>query len=65
MTTRDIFYYRLNFGVGQIIRIPKILSSERSVMVDAEIVGIYPHFVLVTDGNYRWSVNWIDLIKLL
>lgn len=62
---RDIALFRGQYGVGQRIKATKVVSSERRVETEVEIVGIYPFFVLVQDvidPKYKWSMKWIDLM---
>ena len=63
MTGRDILSIRMNYGVGQKIKVPKRASSDTCEMVEVEIVGIYPHILTVTNGRYNWSITWIDMLR--
>lgn len=64
MRTRDLKHIRNNFGVGNIIKVTKRYSSERSEKVEVEIVAKYPFFCLVQDAidpKYKWCVSWESL----
>lgn len=65
MTSKDILFERVNHHVGEIIKVPKLVRGDSMQMVDAEIVGLYPKFVMVQDKaepKYRWCVLWTDLM---
>lgn len=60
MLVRDIKHIRNNCSVGQTIRSQKPGEG----MIEAEIIGKYPHFCRVTDNRTAWNINWVDFAKL-
>ncbi len=71
MTSKDVLFERLNHKTGDIIKVPKLTKGDSTEWVDAEIVAMYPHHVLVQDKvakgerpKYKWSVLWTDLIRV-
>ncbi len=67
MKDLDIAIYRNNHRVGQRLKAPKVMSNDKTIPVDAEILEIHKYHCLVQDVNepkYRWCVKWIDLMVL-
>ena len=65
MTNKDVLYERINHYVGEKIRVTKFTKGDSMQQVEAEIVGIYQHHVMVQDvkePKYRWCVMWVDLV---
>ena len=61
MTVKDIEKIQDKHFVGEEIQVDKLIGTEKTELVKAKIVGIYPYFALVSDGKYNWSVNWSDI----
>ena len=59
----DINRFRLNHYIGQKITVSKAVSSDRIERVEATIIGIYPHVVLVSYKMQRWCIRWADLMR--
>lgn len=67
MKETDIMMYRNNHSVGQRLKVPKMMSNDKTANVDTEILEIHKYHCLVQDVNepkYRWCVKWIDLMVL-
>ena len=65
MRRNDIRNYRNSYSVGETIKVPKVLSSERIVETEVEIVEIYDWFCLIQpkiEPNYKWCIKWVDLM---
>ena len=65
MRRNDIRKYRNSYSVGETIKVPKVLSSERIVETEVEIVEIYDWFCLIQpkiDPKYKWCIKWVDLM---
>lgn len=60
--TSSINRYRLNHFIGQKISVTRRISSERVERVDATIIGMYPHVVMVSYKMQRWCIRWADLM---
>lgn len=61
MMSTDLASAREKYFIGQRIPVKKQIGEDKGEMVDVTIVGKYPHFALVSGGNYRWAVSWKDL----
>lgn len=71
MTVNDLPLIAGGYAVGEKIKTDKLLSSERSVRVTAEIIGKYPKFCLVREVNdereqdrARWCILWSEIEKV-
>lgn len=67
MTSEDILFERIKHRPGDIINVPKLVKGDSVQTVRAEIVEMYPWHVLVQDEDkpkYKWSVCWVDLMRL-
>lgn len=62
MMQTDLVSAREKHFVGQRIIVKKPMGEEKGEMVSVVIVKKYPHFALVSSGNYRWAVSWKDLV---
>lgn len=65
MRKSDIRNYRNNCRIGQMLKVNKVVSSERLVETEVEIVEIYDWFCLVqpkVDPKYKWCIKWVDLL---
>lgn len=58
----DVISARERHYVGQTIAVKQQVGEGKGVLVNATIVEKYPHFALVSGGNYRWAVSWKDLV---
>ena len=65
---KDIPFIAGRYAIGDRIPVVKMISSEKNEKVDAEIIGKYPHFVLVREirddrreeDRMKWSIQWKD-----
>lgn len=67
MKKSDINNFRNNHYIGQRLKVPKVLSNEKTDMVSGEILKIYTWHCLVKqvpESNYKWCVKWVDLMML-
>ena len=67
MNKNSILNFRNNHFVGQRLKVPKILSNDKSEMVSAEILETYTWHCLVQqteEPKYKWCVKWVDLMML-
>lgn len=58
-----------NIHVGEEISVPKYTNTGSNYGMSvkskkATVVSKYDSYVLVTNGKYKWSVNYIDLIYI-
>lgn len=67
MKNLDIANYRNNHRVGQRLKAPKVMSNDKTILVDTVILEIHAYHCLVqdvVDPKYKWCVKWIDLMVL-
>ena len=57
----DIVFIRGRYAVGDKVTVPKKITNDKTENVEAEILGKYPHVMLVSDGLYKWCVSWVDM----
>ena len=62
ITAWELGKIKSKFGLGQIIKVYNPEGMDKKRMEYVRIVGLYPNFVLVSNGLYKWSVNYQDLL---
>lgn len=69
LTYKKVKNFQNTIHVGEEILVPHSTVTngshvDHSKLVYARVVAKYPNFISVTNGRYRWSVSYVDLIKI-
>lgn len=62
MTRKRINIYKDNCHCGDIIIVLNPTESNKE-LIKATVCAKYTDFVMVTNGNYKWCVNWVDVMQ--
>jgi len=63
MMKRRVIEEKGKHFIGEKITLNRIIeSNEKERTVGGRVIGIYPHFLLLSCGNYRTTVSYTDLV---
>jgi hypothetical protein len=63
MMRRRVIDEKSKHFIGEKITLNRIIeSNEKERTVGGRVIGIYPHFLLLSCGNYRTTVSYTDLV---
>ena len=62
ITARTLIYANNCFRKGQILQVYNPKGTEKKELETVKIVEKYPYFILVSNGRYKWAVNYQDIL---